>query len=105
MSSISSDPPAEELASDYNFVLPSSIVTSEETINGVEYRPVIKGDSSIGDISAAFKSLGTLQVRASHVSDGKAKVITVMADPSSSEPVRVDPIVSSGDTAAGGQAP
>ncbi|MEK9703396.1 MAG: hypothetical protein VW829_15365, partial [Deltaproteobacteria bacterium] len=60
----------------------------------VEYRPVIKGDSSIGDISAAFKSLGTLQVRALYVSDGKAKVITAMADPSSSEPVRVDPIVS-----------
>ena len=63
-------------------------------LEGTEYTPVITTNSSDTEISAAFQALGTLQVRAIYVSGGKAKVITAMADPTTSEPVRVDPIVS-----------
>ena len=54
----------------------------------------VSSSSSSSDILTAFKSLGPLAVRALYVKDGKAKAITAMADPTSSEPVRVDPIVS-----------
>jgi hypothetical protein len=74
------NPPETGLDTDYGYVLPDAAA--------------ITASSTDAEIITAFQSLGPLQVRALYVSNGKAKVISAMADPTSTEPVRVDPIVS-----------
>ena len=73
-------PPATGLDADYGYVLPDEAS--------------ISSSSTDAEIIDAFKALGPLQVRALYVSNGKPKIISAMADPTSTEPVRVDPIVS-----------
>ena len=72
----------------------SSVASGLSTDYGFTSSVSVSSSSSSSDILTAFKSLGPLAVRALYVKDGKAKAITAMADPTSSEPVRVDPIVS-----------
>ncbi|MEC8544743.1 MAG: hypothetical protein VXY89_14455, partial [SAR324 cluster bacterium] len=74
------NPPTDNLSNDYGYLLPDAVVGIDNT-------------STDTQIIAAFNALGSLQVRALYVSDGKAKVISAMADPASNEPVRIDPIV------------
>ena len=72
--------PSDNLSADYGYLLP-------DAATGID------NNSTDAQIIAAFEALGTLQVRALYVSDGSAKVISAMADPTSDDPVRVDPIV------------
>ena len=74
-------PPTTGLSTDYDYLLP-------DAISG------ITSSSSDADILTAFQSLGPLTVRALYITDGKARSITAMADPTSTDEVRVDPIVS-----------
>ncbi|MEK9984729.1 MAG: hypothetical protein VW879_08295, partial [Opitutae bacterium] len=75
------NPPTSGLDTDYGYVLPDDATG-------------ITSSSSASAIKTAFQALGPLTVRALYVKDGKAKAITAMADPTSTEAVRVDPIVS-----------
>ncbi len=72
--------PPSGLASDYDFILPNEAA--------------ITSSSTDAEIILAFQALGPLQVRALYVKDNKPKIISAMADPSSTDPVRVDPMVS-----------
>ena len=74
-------PPTSGLDTDYGYVL-------ADAAGG------ITSTSTDAEIITAFQSLGPLTVRALYVKDGKARSITGMADPTSSDEVRVDPIVS-----------
>ena len=74
------NPYSDNFSEDYGYLLP-------DAISG------INDNSTDAEIIAAFEALGTLQVRALYVSDGKAKIISAMADPTSDEPAQVNPIV------------
>ena len=73
----------------------SSVASGLSTDYGFSSSVSVSSSSSSSDILTAFKSLGPLAVRALYIRFGKARAITAMADPTSSDPVRVDPIVSS----------
>ncbi|MDP6654534.1 MAG: hypothetical protein QGH79_00645, partial [SAR324 cluster bacterium] len=74
-------PPTSGLDTDYGYVL-------ADAAGG------ITSTSTYAEIITAFQALGPLTVRALYVKDGKARSITGMADPTSTDEVRVDPIVS-----------